>query len=265
MLLAAKKVLSPGIRWADSHLRLVTAARQGLAFGLLAVLPLDSMAGQFVAVTAALRSTSWMVFGVGPVGEYRYATNMVRCVVGTDGWYVEEDLGSGGKVEYLFTGTNILEHFVLNDKSSPQGRTTEIHSSPSGRLVGQDKANVVWLAYCSGPYLKQSARLIPLPVQEPWYPQLANSDRTVAFNDNLGLPKSADLYGTNGACVCHYEVLQSTNFLGWTFPSRFKVTQSGGPGEMRGGPLWSSAELVLFGQLTSIEVSAAPEIPAEPK
>ena len=147
----------------------------------------------------------------------------------------------------------------------PQGKTTQIYPSPTGRPVGQDKANVGWLAFCSGPYLKQRGRLIPLPVQEPWYPQLANSDQTVAFNDDLGLPKSADLYGTNGESVCHYEVLQSTNFLGWAFPTRFKVTQSGGPGGGDGLAQWSGAELVLFGQLTSIRVGATPKIATGPK
>jgi hypothetical protein len=265
MLHATGKTRSARIVLITRRWSLAAASAKLVAFSLLVAVPLRGNAAQFVQITAELRSTNWIGFGVGPVSEQQEASHTVRCVVGTNTWFVEEDFADNEKVAYLFTGTNIIEHFVVNDKSVPQEKTTQVHNSPHGKPIGADVANVGWLAFCSGTYLKQSGRLIPLPVEAPYWLESACSDRTMVFDDGLGLPKSVDLYATNGQCICHYEVLQSTNFLGWTFPLRFKLTQYGGPGECSGGPSWWGADLVLVGQATSIQAGREPRISAQPK
>jgi hypothetical protein len=257
MSLVRKKVCSAAITRIERRVRLVAAYTQILVFGSLAALPFNSKAGQFVEITAEIRGTNWYGFA-----GRNYNSN-VRCVVGTNRWYMAEDTTSsnlgGYRLEYLFTGSNILERFLFKDKSRMQDRTTNVYDLPNGGPVGPDPVGVGWLAFCSGPYLKQAGRVIPLPARDLFL-TVPDLDKTAVFDDGLGLPKSMELYTTNGQRVCQYQVLESTNFLGWTFPSRFKLTESGPRGTPFTQSSWYGLDLVLFGELMSIRAATAPHL-----
>ena len=110
---------SAGITRIERRVWLVAAYAQILLFGSFAALPLSSEARQFVEIKAEIWGTNW----VGFAGNCY--TNTLRCVVGTNRWYVAQDLTSANRgecrIEYLFTGSNILEHFVFNEAASLDG------------------------------------------------------------------------------------------------------------------------------------------------
>jgi hypothetical protein len=86
-----------------------------------------------------------------------------------------------------------------------------------------EEGRMSWLAICSGSYLKREGREI-FPPAFTWkfeiWPSFA-PDRTIVFEDALGLPKRVDLSTTNGQPVFVYRVSKSTNMLGWEFPLEF--------------------------------------------
>ena len=84
------------------------------------------------------------------------------------------------------------------------------------------------------------------------------SDKTTIFDNDKGLPKSVELYGTNGVLACKYEVLEATNVFGRTLPLRFHVFQNGQPDH---GHVLRASTSELFGRVTSIKPCSQPEIP----
>ena len=134
-----------------------------------------------------------------------------------------------------------------------------IHWSPLGQPVGHGLENVVWLAFCSGAYLKQSERQIPMPIGRSSH-AFGYSDKRVAFDDYYGLPKSVELYATNGDLACEYNVLETTNFLGRTFPLRFRVIQKGSPSD---GSIRFTSQTEVLGRVKSIKQGRVPELSDE--
>ncbi len=122
-----------------------------------------------------------------------------------------------------------------------------------GHPFGDEGVNLPWLAFCSGTYLKEKGRVIPPPVGDLpiSFDAYAYSDKTILFKDDFGLPKSVDLYTSDSLFAAslddfnelrgkkiknrkgfgdnlikfHYEVSESTNFLGWNFPLKFDFFQ----------------------------------------
>jgi hypothetical protein len=79
---------------------------------------------------------------------------------------------------------------------------------------------ICWLAFCSGPALKREGRRIPLP-GDLWKEYLSGtdfSDKTVPFDDALGLPRRIEVFTKGGQLLLQYQVRQSTNVLGWNVP-----------------------------------------------
>lgn len=129
-------------------------------------------------------------------------------------------------------------------------------------------AQIAWLAFCSGPCLKHEGREL-FPPSDLWK-ELVNtqrfSDKTVTFDDTLGLPKALSLYIANGQPVLRYFVTSSTNVLGWQFPLEFRMAQ------YRPAPLPEAAwmtvgtngwelELSARGRVTAAAVGTEPRIP----
>jgi hypothetical protein len=139
---------------------------------------------------------------------------------------------------------------------------TQSWRSADGHPLGHFGVNIPWLAFCSGNYLKREARIIPLPaaILRHCPDRYAYTDVTTTFDDELALPKSIDLltsksrwlkahtdwdeeqgFGTrytewnkntapkiqDGVLVFHYAVLESTNLLGRSFPTKFEFFQTG--------------------------------------
>jgi hypothetical protein len=133
----------------------------------------------------------------------------------------------------------------------------QVFVTPYGHPLGNLGVNVPWLAFCSGTYLKHAGRIIPPPVSvlQHSFDAFAYSDKTETFDDEFGLPRKIDLFtsqslfktsATNryldvnpkyaakislplfpdSLLKFHYEVTESTNFLGWHFPTRFEYYQN---------------------------------------
>jgi hypothetical protein len=133
-----------------------------------------------------------------------------------------------------------------------------IEPSPDGAMLGNMGANIPWLAFCSGTYLKRSGRIIPFPVTVNGMddPQaFAYSDKTTCFDDTFGLPKLVEFFTSqklaaaslqnerltrnqrveqvrlennrtrisDGILRFRYEVTQETNFLGIAYPKEFSL------------------------------------------
>jgi hypothetical protein len=146
-----------------------------------------------------------------------------RSVIGTNSWMIESDWN--GRVTRWFTGTRIIAR-----GDAITGYETG-DTNPAGRagvddLMGFDlPAAVTWQAFGSGPAHRQGgAKLYP---PSPFWEQArlspaAWSERTELFNDSLGLPKSIHLVTADGESLYEYQVLSSTNVLGWSVPTGFK-------------------------------------------
>jgi hypothetical protein len=133
-----------------------------------------------------------------------------------------------------------------------------IRPSPGGHPLGDLGVNIPWLVYCSGSYLKKKGRVVPLPAVD-LYGQIdgfAYTDKTQTFDDEFGLPQKVDLLTSeaqfrksldderqipndrlerarqmttipfgDGNLKFRYTVEESTNFSGWTFPTKFNYTR----------------------------------------
>jgi hypothetical protein len=144
-------------------------------------------------------------------------TISVLCVTGTNEWRIDHDYANGAEIKWLFDGTNIY-HSLRRTKPTP-AETTEkrlgnfklatvpfdvakshltinVHPSADGLPLGDVGVNIPWLAFCSGTYLKRAGRLVPLPVEilRHTRDRFAYSDKTKAFADGFGLPRSVDLF-----------------------------------------------------------------------
>ena len=198
----------------------------------------------------------------------RPQTWKVRCVVGTNTWYMEGEFVKDTKTSWWFTGTNLIERTVLTKgiPGSPVGtesiRTYDsMDGDPRGLAYFEDllrlpSARISWLAFCSGPCLKREDRRL-LPPSDLWRKQVAApedfSDNTVPFEDSLGLPRTVNLLLRNKP-VLDYKVLRSTNISGWKFPLEFSLVQS------RSGAKWEP-HFAAKGRVTTIGISSKPEIP----
>jgi hypothetical protein len=167
--------------------------------------------------------------------------------------------------------------------------TINIWPSPDGHPLGDRAANIPWLAFCSGPYLKRNGRLIPLPVDNLHHTpdRFAYSDKTETFEDEFGLPRTVDLFTSKslfqastddffkeaflgdryakyaesvvpslqeGAIMFHYAVTESTNFLGWNFPLKFEFFQKGREHVQNGNWFYRG-----IGRVKSIRPAAKPK------
>jgi hypothetical protein len=116
---------------------------------------------------------------------------------------------------------------------------------------------MTWLAFCSGPALKRPNRHIPAP-SALWKQFFSGEfkDESVVFDDSLGLPKSIKIFSKHGQLVFQYQVHQSTNVLGWDFPSEFYLVQY-----QRAGTNSFAIQLTAKGRVTAIKAGVEPKIP----
>jgi hypothetical protein len=235
---------------------------------LSAIRPRTSLAADYAEITVELNST-W---------RSRTLTNhhniAATCIVGSNRWFISGDFLKNVKVDYWYIAPNVVEFRTITSEKIPGEKPrsrivhsypragekfTTVHPSPMGQPAFRGGDGVVWLAFCSGNYLKRLGRQIPMPIG-PSSHAFGYADQTVQFDDPFGLPKSVKLFATNGALTCEYEVLAMTNFLGRTFPLQFRVMQFGQPanGDVRG-----SSMTELEGRVISITAGKWREVPDE--
>ena len=188
----------------------------------------------------------------------------------------EGDFTRYSSTTYWFTGTGQIKDTLITQKPPelphqdkyPTTRSPEIgerfssvrDTSDGGPTDGGNFENVLWLAFCSGNYLKNDEhRTVPPIGVSPKARYLQDCSQTISrFTDPLSLPKQLDLLAPDKHLLCHYEVEQSTNFAGWNLPQKFKVIQHR-PG--RDGTWEPDAQAV--GRLISIRSVSKLENPVE--
>jgi hypothetical protein len=234
----------------------------------------------------------------------------VVCITGTNSWWIQDDWVMNSLTTSHFDGTNVyrtsrLKSQIPQAKLEQISKTTRFAQVPfevarsnltinvwpsrDGHPLGMPPANIAWLAFCSGTYLKSHDRLVPLPVDDLHHTRdrFAYTDKTITFDDALGLPRAVDLYLSRslflkseadfdreigfgnrytewtketaqkleeGVHLFHYEVTESTNFLGSQFPTRFEFCQSGRKFEQNGDWFWRGT-----GRVMSLRPSSAPK------
>jgi hypothetical protein len=249
-----------------------------------------------VEVTAQIDLTAYVRDADNkPVKDTKpYVAYVVKVVLSTNRWSIDTEFLSNSREVHCFDGTNVCR-WVKITKQAPQprrerGRPVEIVPDPNEPVVyvtitsgmhplGNAGVNVAWLAFCSGTFLKQKGRVIPLPGDEirGRSDAFGYADKTWTFDDELGLPGSIEMFTSNellrqsltdrrllnrtppklvpagvlvksGIPALRYSVTASTNYLGWSIPTEFSLLQSQ-PGENEN--LWQP-EISASGRVTGI-------------
>jgi len=249
-------------------------------------------AAQFVELKAEIEINNWSYWffadarelaGGEPSKSVFTKSTEVRFLVGTNSWMMEGDFYSNASVTRWFTGTNIIDvinHYANSNPASNVNfpvvltqpgweKTTRVRESADGNpgrpvLVADlmdVRGKIGWLAFCSGPALKIPGRQV-FPPDDLWKERCACSgnfnDKTVVFEDSLGLPKSMEIFTEKGQLILQYQIRQLVNVLGWHFPLEFYLVQYGPPHWPRTNS-WE-VEFTAKGKISSINVGAPPFI-----
>jgi hypothetical protein len=269
---------------------------------------LQGGAAQFVEISAEIETFYWSKEETNGAAETKPRIVSVLCVVGTNQWRMESNFLERGEEKWSFDGTNIYKSIrptrplpeengiakatglaIVPFERAKSNLTINIWLSRDGQPLANYPINLAWLAFCSGTYLKQQGRLIPLPVTDLRHTRdrFAYTDKTTIFHDEFGLPRTIDLFTSKslleaseedfdkeyffgdrygewkkkivsnlqeGVRTFHYAVTESTNFLGWNLPVKFEFFQNGRDYEQNGD--WFCRGV---GRINSIRRAARPE------
>ena len=238
---------------------------------------------QFVEVSAHITVTDWRTPATGPTIETHWGFS-ARCLLGTNCWLIEDNASRNSRHCWWFTGSNVVMHGVITKEPLAQdfrdardwllvnllGRTppparlilgklphrgtmlNRVVPSSDGRppLTMQPLA---WLAFCSGAFLTSAGREIPPPLYH--FRDGGISDKTSTYAEVCGLPQRVEFYTSDDHLVCCYEVQQSTNLWGRTFPLEFTVTHYA-------EDTWKPRARAV-GKVTAIRQADRFEVPAE--
>jgi hypothetical protein len=171
---------------------------------------------QFVHITAEVETAFWD----SRAPSVHTKTWTMECDVGTNSWRISGD--PFGSLFWSSSTNSVLGgERVLGSADGNPGRPTRKADSLS--VPG----NISWLAFCSGTFLSQKGKGLPLP-SDLWKEYLPESwqtsERIARFDDELGLPERLVLY-TKTQPVLEYRVTLTTNVLDWTFPREFYLAQ----------------------------------------
>ena len=237
----------------------------------LGLVPAQNQAAEFVELSAEIDTFGYRLGHTNYIPQAKRQLVNVKCITGPTGWFIEHDFHE--RQEWVGLGTNVVfkndpEWATLKEAGFSEAKHLSTLSR-DGLPLGEFGVNLPWLAFCSSTYLKREGRIIALPcgVLRHCPDRFAYTDVTTTFADELGLPRSVDLFtskarflaahtdwdkeqsfgdrytewnkkmATNlqeGLLVFHYAVLESTNVLGRSFPTKFEFFQTGRPYEQAG-------------------------------
>ena len=229
------------------------------------------------------------------------------CTVGADRWRIDHDHSLNAEASLVCDSNNVYQ-LIRITKPLPSfpvaspfiqqlGLDRELSAAEySNRFVdiwpgvlplADVGANLPWLAFCSGHYLKRKDRMLPLLFTSVHNTAdaFAYRDKTSCFDDELGLPRSVDwefsaaafaksldeprlergdyvmkmhsVLGTSlrdGVLRSRYTVHEWTNYSGWHIPTKFELVEYGNNGEWSSKP-WYKA----VGQVASIRRAPEPK------
>lgn len=269
-----------------------TAGLLLLAAGITA----EPIAAEFVKLTVELHIEDWSYWSLedgrreeestrNPESIFR-KPSVVELVVGTNRWMMRSDFYRNADVTRWFLGSNIVEETVITrelpaDEARRIGRTSRLAtaSPPVGqkrRRVYQTKdgnpgrpvrvedlmdlrGRICWLAFCSGPVLRQEGRRM-YPPSDLWKQFVAAPDgfrdEPRVFGDELGLPRSLELFTPKEQLIFHYQVRQWTNFIGANIPLEFYAVQY----YPQPTNQWE-VQMLIKGKVTALEPGEEPRIP----
>ena len=267
---------------------------------------------QYIEITTGIDVT-W--FYPDPTNAGRMVENTHHytavCTMGRSRWRIDHDFLKNGEASLMFDTTNVyqltretkpmdtamaakLEELELDKKLGldiemfPEAYSNRFIDIWPGDLPLNDVgANLPWLAFCSGHYLKKKGRVLPLLFNNIRYTPgaFACRDETSCSDDELGLPRSVDwkysaaalaksldnpllsrsdymmkrysLSGKgikDGALRSRYTVLEWTNYSGRHIPTKFEHLQCAPHVEWSSNP-WFKA----VGQVANIRHAPEPK------
>lgn len=224
-------------------------------------------AAQFVEVEAVIDVTTWRYDEQTALSLKNNRSFSVRCVVGTNAWFIENDGRTNYKESVWFVDSKIIRQLAYTQRSAfddadgtfgRRGRSANVTASTDGYPSGDMYLNIPWFAFCSGPFFKRPGRSVPLPAPATDRAAFGFTDETTLFTDGQGLPRQVDLFTSNRDFKARYRVQQSTNILGWSFPLAFTVVQNE-PDELN---VWKR-QVEASGRVTRIRRASKPELPEE--
>lgn len=243
-------------------------------------------AAQFVGLTVQLEINQWSYWLLHDQRsrdgrDSIFKTDTVHCVIGTNTWLMKGDFVQNAFTQIWFTGTNIIEETVITQEPSkaelkqshpPVGtKMTQTHYTADGnpgrpireRDLMTLRANICWLALCSGPALQREGRQL-FPPSDQWKHLVSApagfTDKTTVFEDGLGLPRNIELFTPEQRRIFQYQVRQTTNINGWEIPLEFYGIQFR-PAETNSWEL----HLTFKGKVTAIGVGSEPKLAEQDK
>jgi hypothetical protein len=261
---------SATFRGAAHHLKRPLAAL--LLFAASARCSQGNAAEQFLEVSVEIEAWTYAL-GDEVSNTIEHSNSFpVKCVLGAARWWVETHFVPNAVKTYYYDGRNVYSATAAvgswpesvrkanSVRRTPYAEPSELSKSinwitisPTSDPAGDFGINLPWLAFCSGAYLRQVDRVIPLPatMSRSMRDSYAYRDETRTFEDPLGLPELVKLfYSSNlferslqdprlsrealrratpdlpeGALKFEYRVESATNILGWTLPRTFRFTQ----------------------------------------
>ncbi len=223
---------------------------------------------RFVELTADLELTAWRYHEETGLPLRRAQKQTVHCIVGTNAWqmefYTRTNLDEtvwflGGKlIRVLGSGREAAGEEISYRPRNRGYRSMTILTSADGYPGGEMPLNLPWFAFCSGSYLKQPRRTVPLPAPSQPYAALGFRDESQFFADDFGLPRQVRYYTEERQLKAEYQVTQSTNLMGWNLPSAFTLVQH----EPNSLGIWQR-QLTVSARVHSIRPCARPELPDE--
>src|SRR5438552_432576 len=132
-----------------------------LATVCLGFLPIQNHAAQYVEISVEIETFGYRLTDTNSIARAKQQTVHVICITGPNEWYIEHDFSQ--RAAWKFDGTNVCCRLLSESENSqrgPEGRK-QVWKSRDGHPLGDFGANLPWLAFCSGTYLKREGRIIP--------------------------------------------------------------------------------------------------------
>jgi hypothetical protein len=255
--------------------------RYSLLLSVLAA-PFTLLAQRYIAIDVKMETLGYRFADLAQARNAIRRDYAIHCIVGKNQWRIDVP-ETNAEEEWYFDGSHIYMDIITTNshpqllgqrpqnagpQPTPQGgsptnsdqivSTVNVWGSVDGCPLSDIRANIPWLAFCSGPYLKQAHRLVPFPVVDLRHAPdgFAYYDKTVAFDDDFGLPRSIELFASErlfeesvtngpfegnhdvsvwkrgsmgfkwdlpeGTLRFQYVVNRATNVMGWNVPLSFQ-------------------------------------------
>jgi hypothetical protein len=264
----------------------VTVMLSGKSFGQSTIVP------QYIKVDLKLQSNSYYRRDVNDSWVTNAHSWSTSIVLGSDKWRIESGMPINATELCYCDGTNVFFKDEINSSYQPRSQSAAMPSVsagynqnivvvvPGAHPMGDFGLNLVWLAYCSGDYLRSGNRLLPLSAGEPRHhiELFYVEDKSVLSESPPFLPSKIEFLAnkanaakaaqsqfifrseepvfiptleTDGTLLAAYQVEQFTNYSEWTIPVAFTYFQTN-------RPILSERGYFVTGKVTKISEATAP-------